>query len=425
MAQPGRFTLPPRLQLADVAAVRATIVARANALGGRARAAWAGFGLIQRGVALGLGAGLLLALGSLVVGGRGTVGLGAEGEAVPVVLGTVAKDPLPVYLDGIGTVQASNTVQVRARIDGEIIEIGFKEGQAVKAGDILVRIDPRPFEANWKQMQANLARDQSQLSDARANLTRLIGIGEFAAKKQVDGQRALVAQMEALVAADQAQVDYAKAQLDYTVIRSPFDGRTGLRQVDIGNIVHAGDQTPLVTVTQVDPIAVLFTLNADDLPMIVDGMKAGTLAVYAFAKDNKTKLAEGNLDLVDNQIDQATGTVKLKATFPNPDSRLWPGQFVNARLRVTLYDGLSVSANAIQQGPNGAYLWIVDGEGKASMRSVVVTRLQDGRALIDSSLTPGQKVVVDGQYKLQPGAATVPAPPQPEAPVAGSTAAGS
>ena len=381
---------------------------------------WRGLGLRTRLVTGGIGAAVLVGLIAWIGGARPPA-LDALGDAVPVVMGTIEQRPTPVFLDGIGTVQPSNTVQVRARVDGEVIEIAFKEGDTVKAGDVLARIDPRPLEANLKQMLANLARDKSQLADARGNLNRLVSIGEFAARKTVDNQRALVAQYEALVAADEAQVDYARTQLDYTVIRSPIDGRTGLRSVDVGNIVHAADASPLVTVSQISPVAVVFSLNADHLPEIIDGMAAGALPVSAYAKDNKTLLAEGRLDLVDNQIDQTTGTVKLKASFPNADNRLWPGQFVNARLRVSIYEGLSVAATAIQQGPNGAYLWTVDGEGRAAMRTVVVNRLQDGRALITSSLPAGQKIVLDGQYKLQPGALTEAAAPQPEAPVAGSS----
>ncbi|WP_166646401.1 efflux RND transporter periplasmic adaptor subunit [Zavarzinia compransoris] len=396
--------------------------ARAAALWQGLRRYWAGLDLRTRIILGGIGGGVLIGLLVAGAAGRGSGFADLGAEAVPVVVGTVERVPVPVFFDGIGTVQASNTVQVRPRIDGEILEIGFREGQEVKAGDLLARIDPRAYEANFKQAVANLARDEAQLADARSNLRRLTEIGEFASRKSVDNQRALVIQYEALVAASKASVDHARAQLDDTVIRAPIDGRTGIRNVDIGNIVHAADANPLVTITQLQPISVVFTLNADLLPEILDGMAAGALPVAAFAKDNKTLLAEGSLDLVDNQIDQATGTVKLKATFANDGQRLWPGQFVNARLRVSIYEGLSVAATAIQQGPNGAYLWTIDGEGKAGMRSVVVTRQQDGRALIATGLAAGQKIVIDGQYKLQPGVATTPAAPQPDAPIAGSTA---
>ncbi|MDD3445282.1 MAG: efflux RND transporter periplasmic adaptor subunit [Zavarzinia sp.] len=386
----------------------------------RLRLRFAALDLRLRLIIGGVAAGLLIALLAYAAGGRGVVA-DFTADAVPVVTGTIERRPIPVFLDGIGTVQASSTVQIRPRVDGEILEIRFREGQDVQAGDILAVIDPRTYEANWHQAEANLARDQSQLADARANLRRLEGIGEFASRKAVDNQRALVAQYEALVAASTAQVAHARAQFDDTTVRSPIAGRTGLRQMDVGNIVRATDPTPLVTVTALDPVSVVFTLNADNLPLIIDGMTTGHLPVDAYGKDNRSLIASGTLDLVDNQIDQATGTVKLKASFPNPDHRLWPGQFVNARLRVSIYDGLSVPATAIQQGPNGAYLWTIDADGTAAMRSVVVTRLQDGIALITSSLPAGQTVVVDGQYKLQPGVATTPAPPQPEAPVAGSS----
>lgn len=390
----------------------------------RLRRRWAGLDLRTQLIVGGLAGGLLIGFLAYAAGGGAAVS-DFTADSVPVVTGTVDQRPIPVFLDGIGTVQASKTVQIRPRVEGEILEIRFAEGQDVAAGDILAVIDPRIYEANFHQAEANLLRDQAQLKDARANLRRLEAIGEFASRKAVDNQRAQVAQFEALVAASTAQVAHAKAQFDDATVRSPIDGRTGLRQMDVGNIVRVGDPTPLVTVTQLDPVSVLFTLNADNLPLIVDGMAAGTLPVEAYGKDNRSLLATGSLDLVDNQIDQATGTVKLKASFPNPGHRLWPGQFVNARLRVAIYQGLSVAATAIQQGPYGAYIWTIDGEGKADMRSVVVTRVQDGTALITSSLPAGQTVVLDGQYKLQPGVTTTPAPAQAEAPVAGSSRTGS
>lgn len=334
---------------------------------------------------------------------------------VPVMIGVAAAKAVPIYLDGIGTVQASNTVQVRARVDGQITEIRFQEGHDVKTGDILALIDPRPLESNLKERQANLLRDRALLADARANLGRLVQLKEFASRRAVDTQRAEVAQAEARVAADQAQLEYAQTQLDYATIRSPIDGRTGLRQVDVGNLVHAADATPLVTITQLQPIAVLFTLNADHLPVIAKATAAGPLTVLALAKDNRTVLAEGRLDLVDNQIDPATGTIKLKASFANAEHGLWPGQFVNARLRVARHDGPVIAATALQQGPDGAYVWVVKADHTATMRAVTVARLQDGEALIARGLVPGERVVVDGQYKLQQGALI-----QTVAPVPGS-----
>jgi multidrug efflux system membrane fusion protein len=359
-------------------------------------------------IGAGLGAAALLAF-FLLRGASAPAQQGTADVAVPVTVSLVTIKTVPIYLDGIGTVQASNTVQIRSRVDGQILDVRFREGQEVKAGDVLVMVDPRPFEANLKQMEANLLRDKAQLVDAKAQLNRLIQLKDFASRQSVDTQRASVAQFEALVAADQAQVDYARTQLDYTTVRSPIDGRTGIRQIDVGNVVHAADTSPIVTVTQFTPIAVVFTLNADHLPVITGGTARGPLAVYAFAKDNSTQLAQGQLVLVDNQIDQATGTVKLKASFANADHRLWPGQFVNARLQVAVHEGLTVPATAVQHGPNGTYAWIIARDQTAQMQPVTVLQIQDGEALIQAGLEAGQRVVIDGQYKLQPGSMTAPA----------------
>ncbi len=360
--------------------------------------------------AVGIGA---MVVAHFLVTGRAPARGGDPTAPVPVVIGVASARPVAIYLDGIGTVQASNTVQVRAQVDGQITAIRFAEGSDVVQGDILVEIDPRPFQANLAEREANLLRDQALLKDAKVNLDRLVRIGEFASKRAVDTQRAEVAQAAARVAADLAQRDYARTQLDYASIRAPISGRTGLRQVDIGNLVHAGDAGPLVTITQLQPIAVIFTLNADHLPAITAAMAAGPLTVTALAKDNATVLARGRLDLVDNVIDPATGTVKLKATFGNADHALWPGQFVNARLRLALHQGPVIAATALQQGPDGAYVWVVKPDHSAAMRAVTVARMQDGQALIASGLAPGERVVIDGQYKLQAGVPTQAVAPAP------------
>lgn len=360
-----------------------------------------------------LGAGLALAC-ALAWLLRGSPALpGVADAAVPVVVERAARKTVPIYLDGIGTVQASNTVQIRSQIDGQILEVSFREGQDVRAGDVLAQIDPRPLQANLKQMEANLLRDKAQLDDDSANLIRFVELKlrDFVSRKAVDAQRAAVAQAVARVAAMQAQVDYARTQLGYTTIRSPITGRTGIRQVDVGNLVHAADATPIVTVTQVEPVAVVFTLNADHLPEINASRAPRPLVVQALAKDNTTQLAEGTLELVDNQIDQATGTVKLKASFANTDHALWPGQFVNARLRVAVHEGLAVPAAAVQQGPDGTYAWVIAPDQRAQMQPVKVLRTQDGEALIEAGLKADQRVVVDGQYKLEPGTLTAPVTP--------------
>ncbi|HLY79153.1 MAG TPA: efflux RND transporter periplasmic adaptor subunit, partial [Caulobacteraceae bacterium] len=284
----------------------------------------------------------------------------------------------------------------------------------VKAGDVLAVIDQRPYAAALKQAEANLARDQALLANAKLDLDRAVNLKEYASRQSVDTQKALVAQYAATIAADEAQIDAAKTNLDYTTITSPIDGRTGIRNIDIGNIVHAADTNQIVTVTQLHPIAVVFTLPSEDLPAVQKGQAKAPLKVVAFAKDNQTALAEGSLELVDNQIDPTTATVKLKAIFPNDDRALWPGQFVNARLLVdTQHDGLVVPATAIQRGPDGTYVWVIDADSKVAMRPVTVVQTQDGQALIAQGVKTGEQVVVDGQYKLQAGSKVEKVQPQP------------
>jgi multidrug efflux system membrane fusion protein len=336
---------------------------------------------------------------------------------VPVVSGTVERKDVPILRSGIGTVAAYNTVQVKSRVDGQLTELRFTEGQEVKAGDVLAIIDQRPYVAALKQAQAALARDQAQLSNARLDLVRAEGLKEYASRQSVDTQKALVAQYEATLASDQAQIDSARTNLDYTTITSPIDGRTGIRNIDIGNIVHAADTSPIVVVTQLQPIAVIFTLPADDLPAVERGAAKGRLKVSAFAKDNQTPLAEGTLELVDNQIDVTTATVRLKSVFPNADRALWPGQFVNARLLVdTERGGLVIPATAVQRGPDGTYTWVIGPDSKVAMRAITVLQSQDGQALIGQGLKAGEQVVVDGQYKLQSGSKVQPMPAPPPTP---------
>jgi multidrug efflux system membrane fusion protein len=326
------------------------------------------------------------------------------GAPIPVVAASVERKDVPIYRSGIGTVTAFNTVQVKAREDGQITEIRFKEGQDVRIGDVLAVIDQRPYKAALKQAEANLARDQSLLANARLDLARDVNLKDYATRQSVDTQKSLVAQYEATIAADQAQIEAAKTNLDYTTITSPIDGRTGIRNIDIGNIVHAGDTAAIVTVTQLQPIAVVFTLPADEIPAVQKGQAKGALPVIAMGKDNVTPLAEGELSLIDNLIDSTTGTVKLKATFANTDRALWPGQFVNAQLRIdTQHDGLTVPATAVQRGPDGAFVWVIEPDSKVSMRAVTVTQTQDGQALISQGLKFAEQVVIDGQYKLQSG----------------------
>ena len=343
--------------------------------------------------------------GQMARHGVGGTATGAD-EPVPVLVGTVAQGDVPIYLSGLGTVQAYNTVAVKSRVDGALVKLLFKEGQDVKAGDVLAIIDPRPYDAQYKQSIATKAKDEALLANARKDLARdqgLIG-KQFVSPQTVDTQQALVEQYVAQVASDQATIDYNKTELDYTSITSPIDGRTGIRNVDVGNIVHAADTTSLVTITQIHPISVIFTLPADNLPMVAKGLGASSLPTIAYGRDNATPLAHGTLELVDNMIDQTTGMVKLKATFPNEDGALWPGQFVNTSVLVTTrHQGLTVAATVVQHGPKGDYVWVVKPDQTVEMRDVVVAQTQANRALIDKGLSAGEEVVVDGQYRLQPG----------------------
>jgi membrane fusion protein, multidrug efflux system len=326
------------------------------------------------------------------------------GSAIAVVTGTAAQRDVDIFLDGLGSVAAYNTVTIRSRVDGHLQQLMFREGQDVHAGDVLAQIDARPFQAALQQMQAQLQRDQAQLANARLDLDRFVKLGQYASRQNVDTQRMQVAQFEAATASDQAQIENAKVQLDYTTIRSPIDGRTGIRQIDAGNIVHANDVTGLVVITQLKPISVLFTLAEQSLPRVNQEIAQHQLAAIAFDRDNQTKLGQGKVELVDNVIDQQTGTIKVKATFPNDQLSLWPGQFVNVRLRLTTRkDGIVVPAQVVQRGPQGAYAFVIKPDNTVEMRPIKVAQIEDGVALIDEGLAPGERVVVEGQYKLQPG----------------------
>lgn len=326
--------------------------------------------------------------------------------AVPVVASTVNAKDVPIYLRGIGTVAAYNTDVVRSQIQGQLIRITFKEGQTVKAGDLLAEIDPRPFQAQIEQFTANRARDQAQLTNAEANLSRdtQLGAKGYATPQLIDTQKAQVAQLQAAVQADQAQIDQASVQLSYTKLTSAISGITGVRQVDVGNVIHPTDPNGLVVVTQIEPISLLFTLPQSDLPAIQDRMAKGPMKVIAYSQDNRMKLDEGELLLVDNEISGTTGTIQLKAEFPNRQHRLWPGQLVNARLLLeTRKDAIAVAGSAVQQGQTGTYVYVVKPDQTAELRSVHVAQISDGQALVDQGLKPGEVVVVDGQYRLKEG----------------------
>jgi multidrug efflux system membrane fusion protein len=332
--------------------------------------------------------------------------------AVPVVAGTASRKDVPIYLEGLGTVQAFNTVTIRPRVDGQIQRIAFIEGQDVHAGDLLAKIDPDPLEAQVAQAEARKGQDEAQLTNARLDLKRDADLlNQHIVSQQIyDTQKALVDQFEATVRADQAAIDNARVQLQYTTILSPIDGRTGIRLVDQGNVVRANDANGLVVVTQLRPISVVFTLPEQTLHQIQTAMSAGPLTVAAVARDNSTVVGEGQLTVVDNQIDSSTGTIKLKATFPNTDLRLWPGQFVNARLLLSVRKGGTVvPASVVQRGPDGPFAFVIKDDLTVQVRPLKVAQMVRGEALLDGGLSPGERVVVDGQYKLQPGSKVKPA----------------
>jgi multidrug efflux system membrane fusion protein len=328
----------------------------------------------------------------------------ASRNPVRVNIATVEKADFPVYLTSLGTVQAFNTVQVRSRVDGQIDKIAFTEGQFVKQGDLLTKIDPRPYQATLDQAKAKKQQDEANLANINLDLQRYIKLGEFATRQQLDTQRSSVSQLTAQIAADAAAVDNAQTQLDYTDIKAPISGVVGLRQVDVGNIVNASAQTGIVTITQVEPITVIFTAPEEQLPDIKNAQGATPLKTIAITTDGKRPLADGTLAVVNNQVDSTSGTIRLKAVFDNKDHALWPGQSVSTRLLVrTMTDAIVVPDEAVQHGTSGLYVYTVDQNNKAELRKVKVSQSIDGRSVIEDGLTPGQRVIVAGQFKVQPG----------------------
>ena len=327
---------------------------------------------------------------------------------VPIVAGTVTSHDVPIYLTGVGTVIAYNTVAVRSQIQGQIVSINFTEGETVHAGDLLAQIDPRPYQAQIDQLTATLNRDKAQLANAQANLDRytpLLSKG-FATPQLVDTQKAQVAQLEAIIKADDALIRAAEVNLSYTRLTSPIDGVTGIRQIDVGNVISPTNTNGLVIVTQVEPISLIFTLPETVLPQIQQRQleTKAPLTVLAYSQDDTIKLDQGVLGLVNNQILQTTGSIQLKANFPNTAHRLWPGELVNVRLLLdTRHKGLTVPASVVQQGQLGPYAYVIGPDGSVEIRPIKVAQISDGQALIDSGLEANEQVVVDGQYKLQPG----------------------
>lgn len=324
---------------------------------------------------------------------------------VSVKTATVEKADFPIFLNGLGTVQGFNTVVVRTRVDGQIDKIAFKEGQLVKAGDVLAEIDPRPFQAALDQAKAKKAQDEANLANANRDLQRYTKLGEFATQQQTDTQRSTVQQVTAQIAADDAAIFNAQTQLDYATIKAPISGVVGLRQVDVGNIVNASTQTGIVTIAQIEPIAAVFTAPEQQLVDINQSMAKAPLEVIALTTDGKLTLSKGKLAVVNNTVDTTSGTVRLKAVFDNRDHVLWPGLSVSTRLLVTtLKDATVVPDDAVQHGTDGLYAFAVGTDNKAQLTKIKVGRSIDGRTVIEDGLSPGQHVIVAGSYKVQPGA---------------------
>jgi multidrug efflux system membrane fusion protein len=334
----------------------------------------------------------------------GTQKQGPVRTAVPVRTAAVEKADFPVYLTGLGTVQGFNTVVVRTRVDGQINKIAFQEGQFVKEGDTLVEIDPRPFKAALDQAKAKKAQDEANLANANLDLQRYTKLGEFATRQQTDTQRSTVAQLTAQIEADTALIANAQTQLDYATIKAPISGVAGLRQVDVGNIVNAATQTGIVTIAQIEPIAVIFTAPEDQLPDIKAALATAAPETIALSTDGKRLLSTGTLSLINNQVDTSSGTVRLKAIFDNTDHALWPGQSVSTRLLVATVKGAAVVPDdAVQHGTDGLYAYTVNRNNKAELRKIKVSRSFDGRSVVDEGLSPGEQVITAGQYKVQPG----------------------
>jgi membrane fusion protein, multidrug efflux system len=353
-------------------------------------------------------------LGLAAIGGAVFYASGSEAPAapapephrVPVVTAAVQNKNVPIYLRGVGTVIAYNNVIVRSQITGQLVNIAFQQGQTVHKGDPLAEIDPRPYQAQVDQMEANRDRDQAQLVNAQSNLDRYtkLGANGWATPQLIETQKAQLGELQAMVKSDEALIEAAKVDLSYTKLTAPIDGVTGIRQIDNGNVIHPTDPNGLVDVTQIQPISVIFTLPETNFAEIQAQMAKGPLTVLAYSQDDKTELDRGTLELIDNQILQTTGTIRLRANFPNAKRLLWPGELVNARLLLeTRPNGLTIPPGAVQQGPNGSYVYAIGSNDRAQLRPVTVAQISDGEALIDSGLAANETVVVDGQYGLQPG----------------------
>ena len=364
------------------------------------------FSTLQKRTLMGTALAVLLLIGWRVLHKPADAASRNTPQAIAVDTAAAGHTDVPIYLQGLGTVQAFYTVTVTARVDGEIQKIGFTEGQTVHKGDLLAQIDPRPNQAAYAQAVATKAKDAAQLANAKLDLVRytLLQPQDLASKQTVDTARANVDQLTAQVQVDQALVDNARTQLDYTRITSPIDGRTGMRLIDPGNIVHAAGTNGIVVVTQVQPISVVFTLPEEDLSTVGAALAAGPVPVTTLSRDGKSVLDQGTLTLIDNEIDQTTGTARLKATFSNTKNTLWPGQYVNARVLVrTEKNALTVPTPAVQLGPNGPFTYVVKSDSTVEVRPLELGEESDGLTVIKKGIALNERVVTSNQYRLQAG----------------------
>jgi membrane fusion protein, multidrug efflux system len=325
---------------------------------------------------------------------------------VPVIATTAGQADVPIYYDALGTVMAVNTVAIRAQVNGQIVSINFVQGQDVKKGDVLAKIDPAPFQATLDQAVAKKGEDEATLVDAQKDLVRFktLVVRNAETQQNVDSQQAKVDQTKAMIDADQGAIESARTQLNYTTIMAPIDGVVGFRQIDIGNIIHTTDPNPLTVLTQIKPSDAIFTLPQDDLGHVREAMLRGAVEVLAFDQDNKTQLAQGKLLLIDNQIDQTTSTIRLKAEFPNQDERLWPGEFVHIHVLInTRKDAVTIPPVAIQRGPDGLYVWVIKPNNTVQQRAITAQTVDEQTAIVSKGLAVGERVVLDGQSRLDEG----------------------
>jgi membrane fusion protein, multidrug efflux system len=344
----------------------------------------------------------------------------ATPPAIPVLMAEAGQQDVPIYYGALGTVMALNTVSIRAQVTGQIVSVDFRQGQDVKKGDVLAKIDPAPFKATLDQAAAKKAQDEALLIDAQKDLERFktLVVKNVETQQNVDAQQAKVDQLKATVDADQAAIEAAKTQLAFTTIMAPIDGVVGFRQIDIGNIIHTTDANPLTVLTQIQPCQAVFTLPQDDLGPVREAMLHGEVQVLAYDQDDVQQLAQGHLLLIDNQIDQGTSTIRLKAEFPNQDDRLWPGEFVRIRVLVsTRKNAVTVPAVAVQRGPDGLYIWVIKPDNTVEQRPIQALTVSENLAVVTKGLSPGEHVVTDGQSRLDVGVhvAIKPAPASAQA----------